>query len=107
MPALKLTDNFGLVLDAKLNAGSAFTKYLKSPGALIGMLRNLKPIKDLRISDDPLQSQSIGIAFTEPIALGNTGVELTIKPSLTGTNSDSPLAMLIVPVSDQHCQRRI
>ncbi len=87
MPALKLTDNFGLVLDAKLNAGSAFTKYLKSPGALIGMLRNLKPIKDLRISDDPLQSQSIGIAFTEPIALGNTGVELTIKPSLTGTIS--------------------
>src|SRR5215467_9270709 len=85
MATLHLTDNFGLVIDATLDPGSAFAKYLKSPQAVIGALRNLKPIQDLRISDDPFQSKIIGVAFTQPVALGSTGVELTINTSLTGT----------------------
>src|SRR5262245_33613097 len=43
--------------------------------------------EDLGISDDPFQSQSAGIAFSEPIPLGATGAELSIKPSLTGSLS--------------------
>ena len=87
MPTLKLTDNVGLVIDATLSADATFAKYLKSPSELIGVLTTVKPIQDLRISDDPFQSQSAGIAFTEPITLGATGAELSIKPSLTGSLS--------------------
>src|SRR5262249_6889333 len=85
MATLNLTDNFGLVIDATLDPGSALARYLKNPQAIIGALRNPKPIQDLRISDDPFQSQTIGVAFTQPIALGTTGVELTINPSIAGT----------------------
>jgi hypothetical protein len=80
---IQLTDNFGPVIDATLDP--AFDKYLRSPKALIGVLRTAKPLKDLHLSDDPFDSQTIGIAFNAPIALGITGVELTIKPSVTGT----------------------
>jgi len=87
MPTLKITDNFGLTLNATADLGSLFSKYLKSPDAITGVLKNLKPITDLRINDDPFDSKTIGISFTEPVALGNTGIELTIQPSLTGTVS--------------------
>jgi len=83
MPTIQLSDNFGLVIDATLDP--AFAKYLIIPQALIGVLRTAKPLQDLQLSDDPFDSQSTGIAFNDPVALGNTGVELTIKPSVTGT----------------------
>src|SRR5690349_18609438 len=94
MATLHLTDNFGLVIDATLDPGAALAKYLKNPQALVAALRNLKPIQDLRVGDDPFQSDTIGVAFTQPVALGSTGVELTINPSLTGTISISKGSML-------------
>jgi hypothetical protein len=94
MATLKLTDAFGVVVDATLDPGSVLAKYLKSPQALIGVLRTAKPLKDLSIGDDPFSSQTIGITFTDPIALGTTGVELTIKPTLTGSTSISKGAAL-------------
>src|SRR5438093_5239845 len=87
MSTLKLTDQFGLVIDAKPGLGSMFSKYLKNPGALFAMLRNAQPIKRVPISDDPFGEQSIGFSFQEPVKLGNTGVELTIEANITGAIS--------------------
>jgi hypothetical protein len=98
MATLHITDNFGLLIDATIDPG--FAKYLKSPQALIGVLRTVKPLKDLQISDDPFQAQTIGLAFTDPIALGTTGVELTIKPSVTGTISITKGTVLFAAETD-------
>jgi hypothetical protein len=99
MATLHLTDDFGLVIDATLDPG-ALAKYLKSPQAVIGVLRTAQSLKDLRLSDDPFQSKTVGVAFTEPIALGHTGVELTIKPSFTGTLSITKGAALFAADTD-------
>src|ERR1041385_8134911 len=87
MPTLKITDTFGMTLDATADLGSIFTKYLKSPGGITAVLHNLKPLADLRIEDDPFEAKTLGIGFTQPVALGNTGVELMIQPSVNGTIS--------------------
>lgn len=110
MATIQLTDNFGLVIDATLDP--AFAKYLKSPQALIGFLRTAKPLKDLRLGDDPFDSQTIGIAFNETVALGSTVVELTIAPSVTGTIALDHGAALFcadtdpfrqaIPIPEQH-----
>jgi hypothetical protein len=110
MATLKLTDTSGFVIDAILGPG--FAKYLKSPQAITGALRSLKPLKDLQLSDDPFQSQTVGIAFNNAIVLGTTGVELTIKPTLTGNISVSTGTALFdaatdpfrqaIPVPEQH-----
>jgi hypothetical protein len=110
MATIQLTDNFGLAIDATLDP--AFAKYLESPQALIGLLRTAKPLKDLHVSDDPFDSQSIGIAFNDPVALGSSGVELTIKPSVMGTitlakgaalfDADTDPFRQAIPIPAQH-----
>lgn len=87
MPNLKLTDQFGLVIDAQLAPESALSKYLKNPGALLALLRNAKPITQVPLSDDPFGEQSVGFSFREPVHLGNTGVELTIEANVIGAIS--------------------
>jgi hypothetical protein len=109
---LKITDSFGLVIDATPDPGTSFAKYLKSPQTITGVFHSIGPLKDLLISDDPFQSQTIGIGFDEPITLGTTGVELAIKPSLSGTlsiikgtslfNSDTDAFREPVPIPEQH-----
>jgi hypothetical protein len=110
MATIQLTDNFGLVIDATF--GPAFARYLKSPQALIGVLRTAKPLKNLHLSDDPFDSQSMGIAFNAPVAIGSTGVELTIQPSVTGSitlakgealfDADTDPFRQAIPIPAQH-----
>jgi hypothetical protein len=85
MSTIKLTDNFGLIIDASPGLASVFSKYLKDPSDIVGVLRNPAAISGLEVGKDPFESQSIGISFTEPVTLGSTGVELTINPQLVGT----------------------
>jgi hypothetical protein len=85
MATIKLTDGFGLVIDASPSPSSIFSKYLKSPSAIVGALHDLKDIKDLQVGQDPFQSQSVGLSFDDSIGLGTSGVELTIDPELLGT----------------------
>jgi len=73
------------MIDATPGLGSVFSKYLKSPNAIAGVLRNPSAISGLEVGQDPLGSQSIGICFNEPVTLGSTGVELMITPQLVGT----------------------
>ena len=85
MATIKLTDGFGLVIDASPSPSSIFSKYLKNPIAVVGALHDPKDIKDLQVGQDPFQSQSVGLSFNESIGLGTSGVELTIDPKLVGT----------------------
>jgi len=85
MATLKLTDGFGLVIDASPSPSSLFSKYLKNPSAIVGALHDLKDIKDLQVGQDPFQSQSVGLSFDDSIDLGTSGMELTIDPELLGT----------------------
>lgn len=85
MSTIKLTDNFGLVIDVSPSALSIFSKYLKSPDAIAGLLRNAKSIVNLQVGQDPFQSQSVGLSFAKPVDLGTTGVELTINPQALAT----------------------
>lgn len=86
MPTINLTGKFGLVLDAKPSDNSIFSKYLKSPIDISGLLNNAKAIyQSAKLSDDPLESLTMGMVFNEPVTLGGTGVVLTISPQLTGT----------------------
>jgi len=89
MAMLRLTDNFGLIVYAKPSVGSFFSRYLKSPEELLVTLRNIQPIKQLAIGNDPFQAQSIGFSFNDAITLGNAGVELTIDPQVVGSISIS------------------
>jgi len=74
MAMLRLTDNFGLIVYAKPSVGSFFSRYLKSPEELLVTLRNIQPIKQLAIGDDPFEAQSIGFSFNNSCKLGNAGV---------------------------------
>jgi hypothetical protein len=85
MATIKLTDGFGLVIDASPSPSSIFSKYLKNPSAVVGALHDVKDIKDLQVGQDPFQSQSVGLSFGDSIDLGTSGVELTIDPELLGT----------------------
>ena len=85
MSTLKLTDSFGLVIDATPSSASAFAKYLKSPQSLIAEFRTKRPIAGLQIGQDPFGAQSIGICFTQPVGLGVAGVELTISLQVVAT----------------------
>src|SRR5579859_5201938 len=85
MATIKLTDGFGLVIDASPGPASAFSKYLKNPGAIKCVLHDLKEIKDVQVGQDPFQSQSAGLSFDDSIDLGSNGTELKIDPELVGT----------------------
>lgn len=85
MATIKLTDNFGLVIDASPGLASVFSKYLRSPGDIVGRLGNPKALSGLQVGEVPLESSSFGVSFTEPVELGSTGVELTVNPQFIGT----------------------
>jgi hypothetical protein len=85
MSTITLTDKFGLIIDASPGPASAFSKYLKSPGDIVGLLRNPSAISGLQVGKDPFGSPSIGISFNDPVKLGSTGVELTINPQFVGS----------------------
>jgi hypothetical protein len=85
MATIKLTDGFGLVINAPSSPSSAFSKYLKSPDTITGALKDAKDIRDSQVGQDPFQSKSIGLSFDKSIKLGTSGVDLTIDPELLGT----------------------
>src|SRR5579872_372755 len=82
MATIQLTDGFGLVIDALPSPSSAFSKYLKDPSTIRGLLHDAKDIRDLTIAQDPFQSFSAGLSFSDSIDLGSKGTELKISPGL-------------------------
>jgi hypothetical protein len=82
---IEVRDAFGPVFDASPDPASAFSKYLKNPNAITAVLHNKAPVAGVQIGQDPFLSQTLGVSFDESIELGATGVDLTVKPELTGT----------------------
>jgi hypothetical protein len=97
---IKVTDAFGLVVNASPSPLSIFSKYLKSPDAIVGVLRDPKNIKDAEIGQDPFQSTTVGISFDKLIELGTSGVELTIDPELLATIAIKKGDSLFDPAND-------
>jgi hypothetical protein len=87
VPILSVADGFGLVIDASPppDALSLFSKYLRDPGVVAGVLHNPKPIQGIQVGQDPFDDLSVGISFTQPVNLGAGDVQLTINPALVGT----------------------
>lgn len=85
MPTISLTDNFGLIIDAKPLDSSAFAKYLRDPGAIVAALKNPAAIRDIAIGQVPVDTLSFGFSITQPVSLGASGVTLNIIPSLEGS----------------------
>lgn len=100
MTTINLTDGFGLVINASPHPVSLFSKYLKSPGAIVGMVRDTRDIKDLEVGQDPFNSLSVGISFKDQIDIGSSGVELTIGPQLLGSIAIKKGAALFDATSD-------
>jgi len=85
MSTINITDKLGLNIAVTPGASSALSKYLKDPKAILSTLGTLKDIRNLKISDDPFNSQSLGLSFKEPVKLGSTGIDLNIQPALLAT----------------------
>lgn len=84
MPTIDITDKFGLKIDVDPSPISSLAKYLKAPPSISAILHSVQDIRNLKISENPFTSQSLGLEFTEPVKLGSTGAELDIAPSLSG-----------------------
>ena len=85
MSTIELRDGFGLVIDVSPEPVSAFLKYVRDPSAITVLLHSKAPIKGRQIGDDPFASQTVGLSFDRSIELGATGVDLRVKPELSGT----------------------
>jgi hypothetical protein len=85
MSTINITDKLGLNIAATPNPSSALSKYLKDPKEILANLGTVKDIRELKISDDPFTSQSLGLSFNQPVTLGSSGVDLNIKPALQAT----------------------
>jgi hypothetical protein len=85
MSTINITDKLGLNIAVTPGAASALHKYLKDPEKVYAELGTVKGIQNLKISDDPFNSQSLGLTFKEPVKLGSTGAELDIQPALLAT----------------------
>ena len=105
MSTIKITDKFGLLIEVSPSPASVFSKYLKDPEVIVAALQEAKPISNIQIGQDPFQSQSIGVSFTQLVKLGTTGVELTINPQLLGafgiTKGDSLFDSATDPFRDK------
>jgi len=85
MANINLTDRFGL--DIKFSPGpfAVFSKYLREFTQVNVSLNDGKDIRADTIGGYPFQLQSLGLCFQQPVGLGASGVELTIKPEVSGS----------------------
>ena len=64
MPTIAIADGFGLNLQAGLNPQSAFAKYFQQPPSLSVVQKDLASLQNLPLTEFPLKSTEIGLAFT-------------------------------------------
>src|ERR1700722_19385158 len=72
MPTVPLTDGFGLALQASLNPKSAFAKYFQQPPSFSVVQKDLASVQNTPLTEFPLKSTEIGLAFTAPAAVAST-----------------------------------
>jgi hypothetical protein len=78
MPTIKLTDQFGLDVDARPAPASALLKYLKQLPELRLESLNLSQLGGLTLEDPAVKSVTAGVLFAQPVDLGEGGPSLSI-----------------------------
>jgi hypothetical protein len=78
MPDVQLSDNFGLMIDAKPNETSSFVKYFKSLSKLKFTELNANQLKVTQLRDLPVKAFRAGVSFEEPVDIGSGTTELKV-----------------------------
>ena len=84
MATIHLTDQFGLDIKVDPDPTSVFTKYIKGLTEASASVKDGKNISADTVGGYPFASQSMGLSFQQSVPLGTTGVELCIKPDISG-----------------------
>ncbi len=85
MPTIPLTDQFGLNLNAQPADTSALLKYAQQLPSLQLKNLDLKKIGGLTLDQPALTSLSTGVAFEQPLTLGDGAPALSIGAGVTGS----------------------
>src|SRR5688572_2544187 len=85
MPNIKITDQFGVELDAELNEDSAIAKYIKGLTKLKFPAMKFADLQNITIDQAPLKSLETGIAFEQPVGVGIDGSDMKIGAGVSGS----------------------
>ncbi len=78
MPTIKITDQFGVSVDAQLGPASAWLAYARGMGGMLLSGATVSQIQTLKLMDPPVRSLSPGLTFQQPVSLGTGMPQLTI-----------------------------
>ncbi len=78
MPTIKLTDQFGLDLDAQPAPGSALLKYFQQLSSLRFDALDFGKIGGLTLDQPAVRSLRTGVSFQNPVSLGDGAPELSV-----------------------------
>src|ERR1035437_2485869 len=78
MPNIKLTDQFGLDVDAQPAPTSALLKYFQQLPSLRLETLDLKKVGGLTLDQPAIQSLSTGVTFQDPVNLGDGAPALSV-----------------------------
>ena len=85
MPTIKLTDQFGLYLDAQPAAASALLKYFQQLPSLRLDQLDLKKLGGLTLDEPAVRSLKTGVSFQNPVNVGAGAPELAIGTGVHGS----------------------
>ena len=85
MQTIKLTDQFGLDLDAKPADTSALLKYFQQLPSLHIQNLDLSKVGGLTLDQPALRSLTAGVSFSEPVSLGAGAPTLTVAAGAHAT----------------------
>jgi hypothetical protein len=85
MPTIKLTDQFGLDVDAQPAPTSALLKYVQQLPSLRFDSLDFKNIGGLTLDQPAIKSLSTGVSFQDPINLGDGGPTLSVAAGAHGS----------------------
>src|SRR5512140_2520655 len=78
MPNIKLSDQAGLDIDVTPAPDSALLRYLQQIPSLKLDALDFKKIGGLTLAEPAVKSLASGVAFDQPVALGDRGLNLSI-----------------------------
>ena len=86
MPAIKLNDRFGLDIDVQPAPFSALVKYATAlPTLLMVEGANLARAAGMTLADPAVTSLTTGLAFNQPVGLGQGAPALTVEAGVHGS----------------------
>ena len=79
MPTIRITDRLGANLDAQLAPGSALLKYAAAIPSAVVRGEDLSRLQGLTLKDPAARSLRVGLAFNQPVSLGEGAPSLTLQ----------------------------